>query len=165
MLKNWTFDDIWFFQGNIHLRNKLLPFYKVCLIYDPNTADHIVDTYGALKFKKINQQYCPVHLKERTYPVFRLKVQELKSKLPKNLLPMCETSLHLSEFDDKLNTYCIKVEEKIAELHKICRKTKALIKEENGYANIYRMNSFLINLLIAPHLFIYFFYLFFPYAA
>lgn len=132
MLKNWIFDDIWFFQGNIHLRNKLSPFYKVCFIYDPSATDQSVDTCGALKFKKINQQYCPVHLKERTYPVFRLEVQELKSKLPKNLLSMCETSANLCEFDDKLNGFCERAHKKVDELHSICRKTKALIKEENG---------------------------------
>lgn len=132
MLKNWFFDDIWFFQGNIHLRSKLFPVYKICLIYDPNVSEQSIETYGALEFKAINQQYCPIHLEERTYSVFRLEVSELKSKLPKNLLPMCETSAHLSDLDDKLHEYCVKVQNKVAELHKVCQKNKALLKEENG---------------------------------
>lgn len=103
MLKNWTFDDIWFFQGNIHLRNNLMPVFKVCLIYDPNTTEKSVETYGALKFMKINRQFCPKHLEHRKYAVFLLEVQELKSKLPSNLLSLCKTSAYLSEFDDKMN--------------------------------------------------------------
>lgn len=132
MLKNWTFDDIWFFQGNIHLRNNLMPALKVCLIYDPNTTQNSVEIYGALKFTKIIRQFCPKHLEHRKYAVFLLEVQELKSKLPSNLLALCETSASLTEFDDTMNDYCVKAHKKVKELHKICRKFNALIKEENG---------------------------------
>lgn len=109
-----------------------MPVFKVCLIYDPNTAERNIETSGAIKFSKINRQFCPIHMKERDYPVFRLEVQELKSKLPSNLLPLCETSFHLSDFDEKLNEYCTKVQHKINEIQEMCRKTHALIKEENG---------------------------------
>lgn len=132
MLKNWRFDDIWFFQGNIHLRNNLMPVFKVCLIYDPNTTEQSIDVYGALKFTKINRQFCPKHLSQRNYSVFLLEVQELKSKLPSNLLSLCETSAYLSDFDHKMNEYCVKAQNKVNELHRICRKVNALIKEENG---------------------------------
>ncbi|XP_031639507.1 uncharacterized protein LOC116351524 [Contarinia nasturtii] len=132
MLKNWTFDDIWFFNGNIHLRNNSMPAFKVCLIYDPNSADKCIETYGALKFGKINRQFCPIHMKERDFPVFRMEVQELKSKLPSNLLPLCETSSHLSDFDEKMNEYCVKAQTKVNEIQQLCRETQALIKEEKG---------------------------------
>lgn len=132
MLNNWIFDDIWFFQGNIHLRNKLVPAFKVCLMYDPNLTEESVQTYGALRFQKINRQYCRKHLEQRTYSVFRLKLQELENRLPKNLLPMCETSAYLSEFDEKLNGYCVTVENTVKELQQLCKKRNAVIKEENG---------------------------------
>ncbi|XP_055308896.1 uncharacterized protein LOC129572816 [Sitodiplosis mosellana] len=141
MLKNWTFDDIWFFQGNIHLRNNLMHVFKVCLIYDPNTTENSVEMYGALKFTKINRQFCPKHMSQRTYAPFLLEVQELNSKLPSNLLPLCETSAYLSEFDDKMNEYCVKAQNKVKEIHQICRKVNALIKEENGL--IYIMKTML----------------------
>lgn len=131
-LKNWTFDDIWFFQGNVHLRNKEMPVFKVCLIYDPDAVENNVEMYGALKFTKINRQFCRIHLSKRDYAVFQLEVQELKSHLPSNLLQFCETSAYLSDFDEKLHDYCIKIKNKVEQLHNICRKTNALIKEENG---------------------------------
>lgn len=131
MLTNWTFDDIWFFQGNIHLRNNQMPVFKVCLIYDPNTNENSVEMYGGLKFTKIIRQFCPKHMNNRSYAPFLLEVQELKSKLPSNLLPLCSTSAYLSEFDDKMNEYCSKAMKKVKELHEICQKSNALIKEEN----------------------------------
>lgn len=71
-------------------------------------------------------------MNHRSYAPFLLEVQELKSKLPSNLLPLCSTSAHLSEFDDKMNEYCTKAMNKVKELHAICEKSNALIKEENG---------------------------------
>lgn len=109
-----------------------MPAFKVCLIYDPNMVGKCVNTYGTLKFSKINHQFCPIHLKRRTYAVFKLEMLELSSKLPKNLLPLCETSSQLSNFDDRLNEYCINAQNKVKKLHELCRKMKAVIKEENG---------------------------------
>lgn len=109
-----------------------MPVFKVCLIYDPNTAYEESEKYGVIRIHKIIHQFCNVHLKERNYPPFLLEVQELKSKLPKNLLPMCESSSMLSEFDVKLNEYCINAQTKVATLKEICNKNKALLKEENG---------------------------------
>lgn len=132
MLKNWTFDDVWYFQGNIHLRNKEMPAFKVCLIYDPNEVEKNVEMYGAIKFTKITTQFCPIHLSQRESAKFKLEVQELKSHVPTNLLPFCETSAFLSEFDEKLHELCTKIKRKTEQLRDICKKTMALIKEENG---------------------------------
>lgn len=132
MLTNWKFDDIWFFQGNIHLRNIQMPAFKVCLIYDPATTEKSVEMYGALKFSKINRQFCPNHMNERSYSVFHLEVQELKAKLPTSLLSLCETSAYLTDFDDKMNEYCVNAQNKVKKIHEICRKTNAQIKEEYG---------------------------------
>lgn len=131
-MNNWTFDDVWYFQGNIRLCNDRMPVFKVCLVYDPEVAPEECEKYGVIRFKKILPLFCEVHLKERHYPPFLLEVQELRSKLPKNLLPMCETSSNVSNIDDKLNEYCVKAQNKVAEIKAICKKTKALVKAEDG---------------------------------
>lgn len=109
-----------------------MPVFKVCLVYDPDTAYGECEKYGMIKFIRIIPDFCEVHLRERNYAPFLLEVQELRSKLPKNLLPMCETSSSLSNIDDKLHEYCVKALNQVAEIKAVCKKTKALIKSENG---------------------------------
>lgn len=92
------------------------------------------DVYGMLRFKKIIPQFCKFHINERNYAPFKLQVQELKSKLPRTLLPMCETTTKLSEFDENMHEYCVSAQHKVNDLLIFCREMNALIKEENGYA-------------------------------
>lgn len=131
-LNNWTFDDVWYFMGNIHLRSNQMPAFKVCLVYDPEMADADAEKYGVIRITKIIPQFCKTHLSERNHPEFLLEIKELQSKLPKNLLPMCETSSNLSEFDEKLHEYCVHAQNKVKEVKEMCKKSNALIKEENG---------------------------------
>lgn len=90
------------------------------------------DLYGMMRFKKIIPQFCKLHVKERNYAAFKLQVQELNSKLPSHLLPMCETTTKLSEFDEKMHDYCVNAQNKVNDLLVFCRELNALIKEENG---------------------------------
>lgn len=109
-----------------------MPAFKVCLIYDPDKVQKSVNTYGTLKFMKINHQFCKKHLASRGYAIFKLEMRELISKLPKNLLSLCETTTQLSNFDDRLNEYCINAQKKVNELKEICTKSNAFVREENG---------------------------------
>lgn len=131
-LINWTFEDVWYFQGNIHLRNIRMPVFKVCLVYDPEMAYEDSEKYGVIRMKKIIPQFCSTHLSERGHPEFLLEVLELKSKLPTNLLPMCETSSNLSDFDEKLDELCINAQNMAKMVQEICKKSNALLKQEDG---------------------------------
>lgn len=119
-------------MGNIHLRNDQMSVFKVCLTYDPKTVDEQVKQYGGIRFLNVYTNFCREHLSVRDYPPFLLEIKELKSKLPRNLLPLCPTSFHLSEFDEKLNEYCAKAQNKVKQLQILCDKKSAFIKEENG---------------------------------
>lgn len=132
-LKHWDFEEEWYFQGNIYLRNKIMPEFKVVLLYDEDNNSILdnLNQYEALKFIKIMPQFCPYHL-ERKSPLMHLSIQELKSKLPKNLLSLCVTSTELSDFDEKLNNFCADAYEKAKYIHDLCNRHRALLKMENG---------------------------------
>lgn len=60
-----------------------------------------------------------------------LMMRELQSKLPKDLLRMCETSADLSRFDDELHSYVASAHNKVKGLEKLCPRHGAwIIKEE-----------------------------------
>lgn len=108
--------------------------FSVCLIYDSKSIEKQAESNGAVRFDRIEYQFHKEQLKVRQQnPIFLLEVQELKSKLPRNLAAMCKTSTNLSTFDEKMNAYCVRAREKVQKLKQIWRKNKALIKEEDGY--------------------------------
>lgn len=132
-LNHWTFNDLWYFRGNIHLHSKEMLAFRVCLVFDEKEVEKHAESYGAIQFNRIVYEFSKEQLKVRHCPILLLQIRELKSKLPRDLLPMCKTSTNLSEFDEKLHGYCVRARQKVKQLKKIWRKTKALIKEENGY--------------------------------
>lgn len=107
--------------------------FRVCLVYDEEKVEKHAESYGAVQFDHIEYEFCKEQLKERRDPIFLLQIRELKSKLPRDLSPMCKTSTNLSEFDEKLHGYCVRARQKVSRLKQIWRKNKALIKEEDGY--------------------------------
>lgn len=108
------------------------------MVYDPDEVEKHSESYGAIQFDYIVYDFCKEQLKVRhKNPIFLLEVQELKSKLPRDLTPMCKSSTNLSEFDEKLHGYCVQARNKVKKLKEIWRKNKALIKEENGYDSFY----------------------------
>lgn len=109
-----------------------MPVFTVCLVYDQEMAYEDAEKYGVIRIKKIIPQFCSTHLSERNHPEFLLQVLELKSKLPKVLLPLCETSSNLSEFDEKLHEFCVDAQNAVKIVKEMCQKSNALIKEENG---------------------------------
>lgn len=133
-LKHWTFDDTWYFLGNIHLVSNEMIAFQVCLIYDADNVERHVDSYGAVRFDRIEYEFCKEQMKvRRGNPIFLLEMHELKSKLPRDLTPMCKSSTNLSKFDEKLHGYCVRARQKVNQLKELWRKNKALIKEEDGY--------------------------------
>lgn len=107
--------------------------FRVCLVYDENDVEKHAESYGAIQFDHIEYEFCKEQLASRDDPIFLLQIQELKSKLPRDLTPMCKTSTNLSEFDEKLHGYCVRARQKVKRLKQIWRKSKAVIKEEDGY--------------------------------
>lgn len=107
--------------------------FRVCLVYDSDEVEMHGESYGAIQFDHIEYEFCKEQLSVRRDPIFSLQIRELKSKLPRDLTPMCKTSTNLSEFDEKLHGYCVRARQKVKRLKQIWRKNKALIKEEDGY--------------------------------
>lgn len=112
--------------------------FRVCLVYDSDEIKKHVELYGAIRFDHIEYEFCKEQLSVRTCPIFLLQIQELKSKLPRDLSPMCKYSTNLSEFDEKLHGYVKRARQKVKQLKQIWRKNRALIKEEDGY--VFQLN-------------------------
>lgn len=131
-LENWDFDDLWYFRGNIHLRNKLTPVFKIVILYDGDIKeiDRHVEIYDAIKFKKVVYRLCHLYM-ERDWYQTHLIAREITSKIPRNLTSLCPTSADLSSFDHRMHAYCEAAYNKVIELEKLCAKSHALIEKEN----------------------------------
>lgn len=110
-----------------------MPEFTAVLLYneDNNSIEDNLNQYGALKFTKVMPQFCKHHL-ERTSPLMHLSIQELKSKLPTNLLSLCGFSADLTDFDEKLNKLCVDACNKAKYIQDLCNRHKAFLKIENG---------------------------------
>lgn len=111
--------------------------FQVYLVYDQHKIEKHVESYGAIRFDHIEYDFCKEQLSvRRDSPIFQLEVRELKSKLPRDLTPMCKFSTNLSEFDEKLHGYVVRARKKVKQLKEIWRKNKALIKKEDEYVSV-----------------------------
>lgn len=126
-------DDLWFFDGNICILSETVPLLVVNIIYDNNNAtiDKNCELYGDLQFSKITSRF-NTGREEWVGAYQQLLMQETRSKLPTNLITMCRSSAHLSEFDENLNEYCLKACQKAKNVVDLCNRYHASLKVENG---------------------------------
>lgn len=110
-----------------------MPAFKLIILYDPDVAaiDRSIYMHGQLKFDRIIYQFCP-NFRAVPLPSLHLKMHEIKSNLPTNLLLMCNGSNELSALDDQLDDLCQKAIAKVNKLELICKRNQALLKMENG---------------------------------
>lgn len=132
-MEHWDFDDLFFFGGNVSLRNKAFPKFSITLLFENRNdiIDPDVSLYGALQFKRVVWRARPFNPAWNTAKT-QLVVQELRSKLPPDLTAMCPTSAHLSDIDVKLNEYALNAMSVLEEIRALCDRRNAALKMEDG---------------------------------
>lgn len=131
-LRYWKFETLWFYQGRLILRHKILQSYIFVLDFDPEqkAVDDHINLYGKLMFNRARSMQCPIWL-PRLRPVDRLRLQTTIASEPINLLQMCRSSNDLSDFDEKMHAIVRDACNKVTKIALAAIEANAIFMMEN----------------------------------